>query len=300
MTSMNAEDPGPTVQRALLTQELKQLRAATGLTQEDVAADRGWSVSKFTRIENGTGPVSKNDLESLLRLAYHVDDQQRVEELLALAAAAQRRGWWLDYYSGPDKAFVSYLGYEDGASAIRAFQGVAVPGLLQTEDYIRADMAIFNRPQELIDRTVKLRRERQRRAAARALEQHYIVDEAVLRRPVGDVMPDQLRHLLQVAKDPAVDLRIIPLKAGPHFGLKGPFVLLGFGKLMSDVLYIEGVRRGDLLIAEPETDVPGGSDVQEPFNEIATYIDGFGELRKIALPPADSMDLIDEVIRDTE
>ena len=35
-----------------------------------------------------------------------------------------------------------------------------------------------------------------------------------------------------------------------HFGLRGAFVLLGFGRLMSDVLYLEGVRRGDLLIAE--------------------------------------------------
>jgi transcriptional regulator with XRE-family HTH domain len=298
---MNTErDLGPTVQRALLTQELKRLRAITGLTQEEVAADRSWSVSKFTRIENGTGPVSKNDLESLLRLVYNVDDQQQVEELLALAAGAQRKGWWLDYYSGPDKAFVSYLGYEYGASAIRAFQSAVVPGLLQTEAYIREDMAVFGRPPELIEGTVKLRLERQERAAVRAPEQHYIVDEAVLRRPVGNVMPDQMRHLLRVAKKPAVDLRVIPLSAGLHFGVKGPFVLLGFGKLIPDVLYIEGVRRGDLLIAEPEAAVPGGSDVQEPFNEIATYIDGFGELQKIALSAGDSMDLIHEVLRDTE
>jgi transcriptional regulator with XRE-family HTH domain len=300
MSNMNPEDLGPTVQRALLTQELKRLRAAADMTQAEVAAHRGWSVSKFTRIENGTASVGKNDLESLLRLVYNVTDQERVDELIALAAGAQKKGWWLEYYPGPDKAFVSYLGYEDGASSIRAFQGLALPGLLQTEAYIREYMAIFHQPQELIERTVGLRLERQKRAAARAPEQHYIVDEAVLHRPVGKVMPDQLRHLLRVAKKPAVDLRIIPLKAGPHFGLKGPFVLLGFGKLMPDVLYLEGVRRGDLLIAEPEATVPAGSDVLESFDEIATYIDGFNDLQKMALAPADSMDFIEQAIREME
>src|SRR5215831_12420246 len=96
-TSMNLEGLGPAVQRALLTQELKRLRAAAGMTQEEVARDRGWSVSKFTRIENGILPVNKNDLEGLLTRVYGVTDQERIDELVALAAGARRRGWWEDY-----------------------------------------------------------------------------------------------------------------------------------------------------------------------------------------------------------
>jgi transcriptional regulator with XRE-family HTH domain len=277
----------------LLTQELKRLRAAVDLTQEEVAEDRGWSVSKFTRIESGATSVSKSDLEGLLRL-YNVTDRERVNELIDLAMGARERSWWADLYSGSDKAFESYLGYEDGASSIRMFQGLTIPGLLQTEAYIRELGAIFNQPQAMIEQTVKLRLERQRRMAAKAPEQHYIVDEAVLRRPVGHVMPDQLRHLLQVAKKPWVDFRVIPMRAGLHFGLRGAFVLLGFGKLMPDVLYLEGVRRGDLLIAEQAAVGAGASDILQPFDEIATYLDGYSDLRKIALKPADSMDLIEQ------
>jgi transcriptional regulator with XRE-family HTH domain len=289
------EDLGPAVQRALLTQEMKRLRAGVDLTQEEVANDRGWSVSKFTRIENGVTPVSKSDLEGLLRL-YNVTDKERVDELLTLAAGARERGWWLEYYSGPDKAYEAYLGYEDGASSIHEYQGLTIPGLLQTEAYIRELMTAFNEPQELIEQTVRLRLMRQRGTAEKSPEQRYIVDEAVLRRPVGKVMPDQLRHILRVAKKPAVDLRIIPMKAGLHMGLRGAFILLGFGKLMPDVLYLEGVRRGDLLIAEQEAVGSGATDVIHPFDEIATYIDGFSDLTKIALPPGESMDFIEQVI----
>lgn len=303
---MKLEDLGPAVQRALLTQELKRLRAAApgltpeaapGLTQEEVATDRGWSVSKFTRIENGVTPVSKSDLEGLLRL-YKVTDQDRVNDLLTLAAGARAKGWWLEYYSGPDKAYEAYLGYEDGAASIHEYAGLTIPGLLQTEPYIRQLMAAFNEPQDLIEQTVKLRLMRQERAAKKAPEQRYIIDEAVLRRPVGDVMPDQLRHILRVAKKPAVDFRVIPLRAGLHMGLRGSFILLGFGKLMPDVLYLEGVRRGDLLIAEQESVGSGAADVIHPFDEIATYIDGFGELTKIALSPAESMGFVEQVLAD--
>jgi transcriptional regulator with XRE-family HTH domain len=295
---MKLTDLGPAVQRALLTQDLKRLRADADLTQEEVAKDRGWSVSKFTRIENGVTPVTKSDLEGLLRL-YNVTDKERVDKLISLAAGARERGWWYDYYSGPDKAYEAYLGYEDGASSIREFQGLTIPGLLQTEAYIRELMAIFNQPQELIGQTVRLRLERQRRTSARAPEQQYIVDETVIRRPVGKVMPDQLRHILRVAKKPAVTFRIIPTSAGLHFGMRGAFIILGFGKLMPDVLYLEGVRRGDLLIADQLSVGTGASDVLRPFDEIATYLDGLKDLQKIALGPQDSLDLIEQVIRET-
>jgi transcriptional regulator with XRE-family HTH domain len=295
----NREGLGPAVQRALLTQELKRLRAAADLTQAEVAADREWSISKFTRMENGAAPIGKSDLEGLLRL-YGVTDPERTSEMFALAAGAQEKGWWEEYYSGPDKAYEAYLGYEDGASSIRSFQGLVIPGLLQTEAYARKLEEIFNLPPELIERSVRLRLERQKRMAAKAPEQHYIVDEVVFRRPVGDVMPDQLRHLQLVARKPAVSLRILPLRAGMHFGLRGAFVLLGFGKLMPDVLYLEGVRRGDLLIAEQVAVGVGAGDILHPFDEIATYEDGYNELLKMALEPEESMDLISDAIRDLE
>ena len=97
---------------------------------------------------------------------------------------------------------------------------------------------------DVIAAGVKLREERQRRIAARSPEQYYVLDEAVIRRPVGSAMPDQLRHLIRISQKPNVTIRIIPFSQGPHFGLRGPFVLLSFDGPLDSVLYLESARRG--------------------------------------------------------
>jgi transcriptional regulator with XRE-family HTH domain len=293
---MSSEELGPAVQRELLIQELKRLRMGSRETQEQVAKARDWSVSKFTRIENGNSPISKSDLEGLLRY-YGIENQSRIDELVAWAKGARELGWWANFYDGDDKAFEAYLGWEDGASSIRMFQGLTIPGLLQTESYMRALMSAYNHKPEEIKKSVELRLERQKKIAKRAPEQIYILDETIIRRPIGDVMPDQLSHLLRVAEKPSVTIRIIPYSEGMHFGLKGSFVLLGFGGLLDDVLYLEGARRGDLLIGEREAIGPGAPDAEHLGTELAWYQDGFNNLLQIALEPQDSLELISEALR---
>lgn len=293
---MSSEGLGPAVQRELLIQELKRLRLVKKETQEQVATARDWSVSKFTRIENGNSPISKSDLEGLLRY-YGVEDQDRIDEMVGWAKGAREPGWWLKFYHGDDRAFEAYLGYEDGASSIRMSHGLVVPGLLQTEAYIRALMASYNLPPEEAEEAVKLRLERQRRIADRSPEQYYILDETIIRRPVADVMHDQLRHLLRVAEKPAVTIRIIPYTEGMHFGLRGSFVLLGFAGRLDDVLYLEGARRGDLLVGEREAIGPGAPDAEHLGAELARYQDGFSALLKIAHRQDESLKIIEEALR---
>ena len=108
-----------------------------------------------------------------------------------------------------------------------------------------------------------------------------------------------LRHLVRVAQKPAVTIRIIPLNQGPHVGLHGPFALLGFAVPLDDVLYLESGRRGELLIAETKTrdfyDGPGMPKVENPTEVIARYEDDFEHLLRLALEPAESLELIEGV-----
>ena len=59
-----------------------------------------------------------------------------------------------------------------------------------------------------------------------------VLDESVILRPVGGpaVMGAQLRHLTEVSTRPnaTVTLQVLPLSAGAHPGMNGPFVILGF------------------------------------------------------------------------
>src|SRR4030095_3104893 len=87
---------GPIVGKRRLRAELRQLRLDRGLTQDQVATDMEWSLSKLIRIENGTVAISVSDLRSLLSY-YGVHEQHRVDSLLELARAAKRRMWWDEY-----------------------------------------------------------------------------------------------------------------------------------------------------------------------------------------------------------
>ena len=144
-----------------------------------------------------------------------------------------------------------------------------------------------------------LRLERQKEVFKRAPDQYHILDEAVLRRHVGTAMPEQLQHLIELADRPEVTIRVIPFAAGPHFGLRGPFVLLGFDVPLDDVLYLESARRGDLRVSEQDSVAGQGAPApDDAAEEIAIYEDGFESLTKLALGTQDSLDLIARIASD--
>jgi Domain of unknown function (DUF5753) len=163
---------------------------------------------------------------------------------------------------------------------------------------MRAIAAAYGANGDRIDDIVALRKARQERAASRRVEQIYILDEAALRRKVGDTMPDQLRHLIALAEKPHITIRVITFDAGPYFGMRGPFVILCFNFGLDDVLYLESARRGDLIIG------PGGHEVQgdpEDFaaaqvDDVAVYHAGFDSMMDIALDRADSIKFIERVL----
>ena len=72
----------PLVERRRLRAELRQARLDAGLTQEAVAEQMDWSLSKLIRIETGAVGISTNDLTALLRL-YDIKDPKRIRALVA-------------------------------------------------------------------------------------------------------------------------------------------------------------------------------------------------------------------------
>jgi Domain of unknown function (DUF5753)/Helix-turn-helix domain len=296
---MNSDSYGPVVQRALLTRELVKLRQSRKETQQVTAHALKWSLSKFIRVEGGLVRLSQADLEYLLR-HYNVTDDERIKYLGDLAAGGRKPGWWHEYSMSNDKAFTDYVGYETDASKIEMTQGANIPGLLQTEPYSRAIAAAYGAKGEKIEGIARLRKARQDRVASRRVEQIYILDEAALRRRVGDTMPDQLRHLIALADKPNITIHAIPFDAGPHYGMKGPFAILSFDFGLDDVLYLESARRGDLIV------VPSGQTLQgDPedvaaarIDDVADYRAGFKSMINIALDPVDSVKFFERVIRE--
>jgi len=246
-------DEGPTLRRRRLAAELKRCREEAGLTQESVSRHFEWHAAKVTRIENARVPVTPRDVNDLLTL-YRIGDSVYRDALMTLARLARQRGWWTDYKDVMRPG--NFVGMEADASSAKVWEPIVLPGLLQTESYMRALMGAgrSHDSQQAIDRRVELRKTRQRRLTGPSpIKLWAIVDESVVRRRVGgtELMGEQYRRLLECSDRPNVTLQILPFDAGEHALLGGSVALLEFPDVAHlDVVYLEGLA-GDYYEEQP-------------------------------------------------
>ncbi|MEU8268665.1 helix-turn-helix transcriptional regulator [Sphaerisporangium sp. NPDC049002] len=219
----------PTVKRRRLSAALRQLRIESGLTAAEAAKQLDWDPSKITRMERDEWKrPAPHDIRGLLDL-YGVTDERRREALLTLARESRQRGWWADYQ---DVFRSSLPDFEAGASMIRTYEAVVIPGLLQTAAYM---MAIF-RGGQVLNEAVFERHVQARLARQEILKRQdpptlvAVIDEAALLKMIGgpDVMRDQIQHLVEMAGRPNITVQVLPNSVGAHPALDGPFVILDF------------------------------------------------------------------------
>ena len=276
-----AVDDAPVLPRRRLRAELKKARQHSGLTQEQAASEMYWSESKVIRIENGSSGVSVTDVRALLDL-YGVTDPAQVNLLVELAQAARKRSLLGAYRDVAPQSLLQLIEYESVASAIKQFETIFIPGILQTEDYARAVIENYYHDEQpdssRLRALVELRLQRKDLFDSEdAPSFHFMLDEAVVRRLVGgaSAMRRQLGRLIEVADKPNVAVEIIPFSAGLNPGMRNPFEIIEFSDPSeSDIVFMES-RRGDII-----------SDVTE---ETLSYREAFKELRKASLGPRDSL-----------
>jgi hypothetical protein len=254
-------DVGPAIARELVRMRLKELREASELSPAIVAAHTGWSSSKLARIEKGEVTVEPLEVRALLSY-YGVEDEDEVAALARLSQASRARQWYSKHRLAGD--FRRFVAYESEASTINIWQLLFIPGLLQTEEYARAITGLSMRrspdDKEVLAR-VKLRMDRksafrERLSRADPPKIVAVIDESVLRRPVGghDALSRQLDHLLDLAADTGTyTIAVTPLDLVHHSGLGGNFELLQFeGKDHADVLFVEAAAGADSLTMDSE------------------------------------------------
>jgi transcriptional regulator with XRE-family HTH domain len=276
---------GPTVLRILLGTQLRRLRESRGITAQEAARAIRGSESKISRIELGRNAVREVDIADLLSL-YGITDITEREQLLSLASQANQPGWWHRYQDILPGWFQAYIGLEESAESIRSYDAQFIPGLLQTEDYAAAVIALGEFSLEETERLVYLRKERQRRFSSGGLRLWAIIDESALRRPVGttSLMRAQLTHLLDSSDLPGFTLQIAPLPASAY--APGSFSILRFAVPdLPDVVYLEQLTSAMYL------DKP--SDVDR-------YVTAMDKLSAASAPPDQSRQIIRAMLEDME
>ncbi|MDM4719590.1 helix-turn-helix transcriptional regulator [Micromonospora sp. WMMA1363] len=225
--------------RRQIGRKFESLRKAAGLTMEQAAERLDRARATLHRIENGAEHVRFRQADVQQMLDLYGASAEDSELLLAMTAATrENKNWWHDYVgSGLPRWFQLYIGLESAASSIRQYQAELVPGLFQTRAYAER---LFQMPGGAVDaeatdeqqRAIQLRVERQALLTRFSAPQlSVIVNEAVLRRPVGSatIMAEQLHQIVKAAELPNVTVQVLTFSAGLHAGATtGAFSVLEF------------------------------------------------------------------------
>jgi transcriptional regulator with XRE-family HTH domain len=248
--------------------ELRRLRTAAGMSQEELGQQISYSGSLVGMVETA-------------RRAPTRDFAERCDAALETGGALARL-WPLVSQESLPRWFRPFAEVERTATSIRSWEPLVLPGLLQTEDYARALITAWQPGdgREAVQQQVTSRMERQQ-----LLDRDdppllwMIIGEAALRNPVGGpaVLREQLARLLKrEAEHPKIIVQVVPLDAGAHPGLEGPLVLV--------------TRRGEPDMAYLE--VQGRGQLVESSDEVARYGLLYDLLRAVALPPDASREMI--------
>ncbi|MET9432213.1 MULTISPECIES: helix-turn-helix transcriptional regulator [unclassified Streptomyces] len=281
-----ASNVNPTVRRRRLGQELRRLRELKGMTAEEVAERLLVSQSKISRLENGRRSISQRDVRDLCGV-YEVEDHRIVDSLMQMAKDSRQQGWW---HAFGDIPYSVYIGLETDAASLRVYEPQVVPGLLQTRRYAEALItgALPESSPADIEKRVNVRARRQDRIndADQPLRLWAVIDEAALRRVVGDkqLMIEQLEHLVEQSQQPHVTVQVLPFDMGAHPGISGHYAILEFPDASdSSVVYIEGVT-SDLYLEKP--------------NDVQRYSVMYEHLRAQALNADQTRQFITDVMKD--
>lgn len=280
--------PGPSLRAQWLGQLLRRRRESLGLTLTDAGDFLQRDGSMVSKYETAKFPIRRGDVLALLDL-YQVSDKREREAYTRLSEDMWQKGWWDEYTDTVDHQFVDFAWLESRADKICAYESMMIPGLLQTRDYAEAMIRTVegpDAPPQLIARGVELRLARQRVIADDDPKQtSMIIDESVLLRPVGgvEVMRNQLQHLTTAARQPQIDIRILPLSAGGHVGMPGTFHLFEMADPYPDVAFIDNLA-GRLYVEEP--------------NRVERFHRAYDQLWKTALGPKKSIELITAAMED--
>ncbi len=263
----NGIDPSASM-AALFGTRVRRLRTAAGLTQAELGELTHVVSTRITQIERASGA------KPTLELVRALDAALGAEELLVELWPYVYREAFPDW----SRRFVEY---SERAVVIRQYAAHVVPGLLQTEDYARAVLALdamLDSEEQLEERITARMKRQERLSSPTRPELMVILDEAVLRRPIGGhgVMRQQLARLLHAAAERHIEVQVLPFDQGGHEAMGGSLTILTLTD-SPEVAYTEGSDYGQLI--------------EEPAN-VSRYKVIYDRLRAAALPPLMSLDMI--------
>jgi transcriptional regulator with XRE-family HTH domain len=276
-----------TARQERLGAELRKLRERAGMTGRDAARALGIAESKVSNMEAGRVGVSAVRLRHLAG-QYACDDAALVDALTAMATE-RVHGWWGEYRELVPSGYLDLAELESHAAYLKNFESVHIPGLLQTEEQVRAIFAstVPKLSEEELEVRVRFRLRRQEIVGGdQAVRYEAMIHEAALRIRAADskVARAQLLHILERSELPQVTVRVIPFDADGFAGIGDPLV------------YAEGtVPQLDTVLM----DTPHGGAFLDAESQLSRYREVLRKVEGAALGVIESRDFIHRLVQST-
>ncbi|MCG7525448.1 helix-turn-helix transcriptional regulator [Streptomyces sp. OfavH-34-F] len=255
--------------------ELRYKREQAGLTLERLAEGSFFSIGLLSEIEHGNRRMP-------LELAQHVDrvlDTDFFTRRCEDVREARRKGH--------AQYFERVLETEKQALVIGQWSPTVIPGLVQTEPYIRelyrAERVVS--PPEQIDVMVHARLKRAQLLLEQGNPEYWIVlPETLLWQPVlpPQQMAEQLEHVAGLARSGRIILQVVPWNTGAHALMHNNAMLLDFADA-PPLFYTEGQYHGNTI------DDPG---------IVKQYRRSYDLLRAAAMSPDSSLATVEAATED--
>jgi hypothetical protein len=292
-----AQKPRPTVRRIELGHELRQLREKAGRTLEEVAdsgAVPGLYFAKLHRVEKGLQDLGTAGALRALLDYYGLDDEDGVEQLLAIQREAASTDWWTPFRSTMPSGMPRFVGIESAARETLAFHPSLVLGLLQTEEYARRlytlSQPIHETTSEFIAKNVAVRMRRKEGLARpdEPLHLRAVLWEPALRNLIGDadVMCEQYEEISKLCALPNVTVQVLPLLPPK---VRGYVPVHDFS-----VLYL----RNELPTSVQVDNAWGSTSVSDKPREVGRFNRMFNAITASALPPEDTPEFLQRLTRE--
>ena len=271
------------VDRESVGAKIKELRKQRGITGKELAEKTGFSAAAISKFENGLLRPTDHFIEAAIEALELTPSETYVIRELSAFVNSQFARWSLDREQVTSNQ-VTIGNRERNARTIRTFYNQIIPGLLQSERYMRTIFEMIVRPKDgKLSQLVKSRLKRQAILNNKQVSMTFVLGEAALRTCFGNTLTlmDQLEHLVEtIDRFPSVEIRVLPCHKEVH-------------RLILESFVIYDERTVNIEVLKGELDLWTEEDV-------SFYIETMNYLISTSLAPAASKDFIRDIMSGLE
>jgi transcriptional regulator with XRE-family HTH domain len=211
--------------------ELKTQREAKQMSLRELARRADWSASKVSGWENGR---RISPIDAAIYLAHCGTKAPERNRLLELTKPPSDLYWVRPYFGELVDPAKSLIVQENLATRVISNSPTALPGMLQTEDYVRTLYEMSGRyTTDRLQLLVQARTDRQQLLQrTNPPDCLYFVHEHTLRSILRDpaLMHEQLQSLVLATNLPHCTIRVVPASAPPYHLVGSRFTIMEFAE----------------------------------------------------------------------